>query len=111
MSNLELLKKLIKIESISPNDNGCFDVIKQQFDGLDFSFEETNYKNISNLIITNGDSKNKTFCFLGHTDVVPPGPESEWSVPPFSGEIIDNKIYGRGAADMKGGVALSLIHI
>lgn len=105
MSNLELLKKLIKIESISPNDNGCFDVIKQQFDGLDFSFEETNYKNISNLVITNGDSKNKTFCFLGHTDVVPPGPESEWSVPPFSGEIIDNKIYGRGAADMKGGVA------
>lgn len=105
MSNLELLKKLIKIESVSPNDNGCFDVIKQQFDGLDFSFEEINYKNISNLIITNGDSKNKTFCFLGHTDVVPPGPESEWSVPPFSGEIIDNKIYGRGAADMKGGVA------
>ena len=105
MSNLELLKKLIKIESISPNDNGCFDVIKQQFDGLDFSFEETNYKNISNLIITNGEPKNKTFCFLGHTDVVPPGPESEWSVPPFSGEIIDNKIYGRGAADMKGGVA------
>lgn len=105
MSNLELLKKLIKIESISPNDNGCFDVIKQQFDGFDFSFEEINYKNISNLIITNGDSKNKTFCFLGHTDVVPPGPESEWSVPPFSGEIIDNKIYGRGAADMKGGVA------
>ncbi len=105
MSNLDLLKKLIKIESISPNDNGCFDVIRQQFDGFDFSFEETNYKNISNLIITNGDSKNKTFCFLGHTDVVPPGPESEWSVPPFSGEIIDNKIYGRGAADMKGGVA------
>ena len=105
MSNLELLRKLIKIESISPNDSGCFDVIKQQFDGLDFSFEEINYKNISNLIITNGDSKNKTFCFLGHTDVVPPGPESEWSVPPFSGEIIDNKIYGRGAADMKGGVA------
>ena len=105
MNNLELLKKLIKIESISPNDNGCFDVIKQQFDGLEFSFEETKYKNISNLIITNGDSKNKTFCFLGHTDVVPPGPESEWSVPPFSGEIIENKIYGRGAADMKGGVA------
>ena len=105
MSNLDLLKKLIKIESISPNDNGCFDVIKQQFDDLDFSFRETNYKNISNLIITNGDSKNKTFCFLGHTDVVPPGPESEWSVPPFSGEIIDNKIYGRGAADMKSGVA------
>ena len=105
MNNLELLKKLIQIESISPNDNGCFDVIKQQFDGLEFSFEETKYKNISNLIITSGDSKNKTFCFLGHTDVVPPGPESEWSVPPFSGEIIENKIYGRGAADMKGGVA------
>ena len=105
MSNLDLLKKLIKIESISPNDNGCFDVIKQQFEGLDFSFEETSYKNISNLVITNGNSKNKTFCFLGHTDVVPPGPESEWTVPPFSGEIIDNKIYGRGAADMKGGVA------
>jgi len=105
VSNLDFLKKLIKIESISPNDNGCFDVIKQQFDGLNFSFEETNYKNISNLIISNGDSKEKTFCFLGHTDVVPPGPESEWTVPPFSGEIIGNKIYGRGTADMKGGVA------
>ena len=105
MSNLDFLKKLIKIESISPNDNGCFDVIKQQFDGLNFSFEESNYKNISNLIISNGDSKEKTFCFLGHTDVVPPGPESEWTVPPFSGEIIGNKIYGRGTADMKGGVA------
>ena len=105
MSNLDLLKKLIKIESISPNDNGCFDVIKQQLDDLNFSFKEKSYKNISNLIITNGDSKNKTFCFLGHTDVVPPGPESEWTVPPFSAEIIDNKIYGRGTADMKGGVA------
>ena len=107
MSNLDLLKKLIKIESISPNDNGCFDVIKQQFEGLDFSFEETSYKNISNLVITNGNSKNKTFCFLGHTDVVPPGPESEWTVPPFSGEIIDNKIYGRGAAGI--GMLVGLI--
>ena len=105
MSNLELLKKLIEIESVSPNDNGCFEVIKKEFDGLNFSFKETKYKNISNLIITNGNSKNKTFCFLGHTDVVPPGPESEWTVPPFSGEILDNKIYGRGAADMKGGVS------
>ena len=108
MSNLDFLKKLIKIESISPNDNGCFDVIKQQFDGLNFSFEETNYKNISNLIISNGDSKDKTFCFLGHTDVVPPGPESEWTVPPFSGEIIGNKIYGRGTADMKSFIACAL---
>ena len=45
MSNLDLLKKLIKIESISPNDNGCFDVIKQGFDGLYFSFEEKIFKN------------------------------------------------------------------
>ena len=66
VSNLELLKKLIKIESISPNDNGCFDVIKQQFDGLDFSFEEINYKNISNLIITNGDSKIKLLFFRSY---------------------------------------------
>ena len=67
MSNLELLKKLIEIESVSPNDNGCFEVIKKEFDGLNFSFKETKYKNISNLIITNGNSKNKTFCFLSHT--------------------------------------------
>ena len=44
MSNLDLLKKLIKIESISPNDNGCFDVIKQQFDDLDFSLEKQTIK-------------------------------------------------------------------
>ena len=49
MSNLELLKKLIKIESISPNDNGCFDVIKQQFDGLDFSLKKQTIK----ILVTN----------------------------------------------------------
>ena len=62
-------------------------------------------KNIKNLIIHRESHQKKTFCFLGHTDVVPTGPEELWSSPPFKPTIRNEKLFGRGAADMKSGLA------
>ena len=104
--NLEsLTKQLIQIESISPNDAGCFDILESILEGMNFSCERISYKNVENLYAVIG-SQGPTLCFLGHTDVVPTGPSDQWTYPPFSGETHDDHIYGRGAADM-----LSLIHI
>ena len=70
---------------------------------MNFSCERISYKNVENLYAVIG-SQGPTLCFLGHTDVVPTGPEDQWTHPPFSGETHDDHIYGRGAADMKGNI-------
>ncbi len=106
--NLEnLVTDLIKIESISPKDKGCFDLIEPILSELGFMSERINYKNVENLYSVYGNS-GPTFCFLGHTDVVPTGPENLWTHPPFSAKKVDDKIYGRGAADMKGNICAFL---
>ena len=106
--NLEnLVTDLIKIESISPKDKGCFDLIEPILNELGFISERINYKNVENLYSVYGNS-GPTFCFLGHTDVVPTGPENLWTHPPFSAKKVDDKIYGRGAADMKGNICAFL---
>jgi succinyl-diaminopimelate desuccinylase len=106
--NLEnLVTDLIKIESISPKDKGCFDLIEPILSELGFISERINYKNVENLYSVYGNS-GPTFCFLGHTDVVPTGPENLWTHPPFSAKKVDDKIYGRGAADMKGNICAFL---
>ena len=106
--NLEnLVTDLIKIESISPKDKGCFDLIEPILNELGFVSERINYKNVENLYSVYGNS-GPTFCFLGHTDVVPTGPENLWTHPPFSAKKVDDKIYGRGAADMKGNICAFL---
>ena len=101
---IELLQSLIKIKSLSPQDLGCFDLIENELQELDFHCERINYQNVENLYATIGTS-GKLFCFLGHTDVVPTGPEENWKYPPFSGTIEGDLLYGRGVADMKGSVA------
>ena len=101
---IELLQSLIKIKSLSPQDLGCFDLIENELQELDFHCERINYQNVENLYATIGTS-GKLFCFLGHTDVVPTGPEEKWKYPPFSGTIEGDLLYGRGVADMKGSVA------
>tara|TARA_Y100001970_G_scaffold112733_1_gene140670 strand:- start:2909 stop:4036 length:1128 start_codon:yes stop_codon:yes gene_type:complete len=101
---IELLQNLVKIKSISPNDFGCFDLIEDELSELGFNCERINYLNVENLYATIGNS-GKLFCFLGHTDVVPSGPEENWKYPPFSATIEDDLLYGRGVADMKGSVA------
>ena len=101
---IELLQKLLQIKSLSPKDMGCFDLIEKELIKLNFKCERINYLNVENLYATIGN-KGKIFCFLGHTDVVPTGPEDKWKYPPFSATIEDDLLYGRGTADMKAPVA------
>lgn len=101
---IEFLQKLIQIQSISPRDEGCFDLIEERLNKLNFKCERINYLNVENLYATYGD-KGKIFCFLGHTDVVPTGPVNQWTYPPFSGHIEGDVMYGRGTADMKASIA------
>ena len=101
---IELLQNLVQIKSISPKDMGCFDLIEKELQDLSFKIERINYQNVENLYATIGTS-GKLFCFLGHTDVVPTGPEDKWKYPPFSARIEGDLLYGRGTADMKAPVA------
>ena len=105
MSALELAQSLIKIKSISPEDGGCFDLIEAELIPLGFQIEKIPELNCETLLAKYGDS-GKVFCYLGHTDVVPSGPEDEWTSPPFEANIVDGELIGRGAADMKGSVAV-----
>jgi succinyl-diaminopimelate desuccinylase len=109
-SLIHLAQSLIEIKSLSPRDEGCFDVIEDFLDKLNFKSERINYLNVENLYSTIG-SKGPLFCFLGHTDVVPSGPEELWDVNPFRPEVVNNYLIGRGSADMKGAVATFLIAV
>jgi succinyl-diaminopimelate desuccinylase len=104
---IEFLQKLIKIQSLSPRDEGCFDLIEERLNKLEFNCERINYANVENLYAAYGD-KGKLFCFLGHTDVVPTGPEEQWTHPPFSAHIDGDLLFGRGTADMKASIAAFL---
>ena len=109
-SLIHLAQCLIKIKSLSPRYEGCFDVIEDFLDKLNFKSERINYLNVENLYSTIG-LKGPLFCFLGHTDVVPSGPEELWDVNPFRPEVVNNYLIGRGSADMKGAVATFLIAV
>ncbi|MDB9700421.1 succinyl-diaminopimelate desuccinylase [Gammaproteobacteria bacterium] len=104
MSALNLAQSLIRIKSISPNDGGCFDILEPELASLGFNVEKIKELNCETLLAKLGN-KGKIFCYLGHTDVVPSGPEEEWSSHPFEANVIDGHLIGRGAADMKGSVA------
>ena len=105
MSALELAQSLIRIKSISPDDGGCFDLIEAELIPLGFQIEKIPELNCETLL-AKFDSSGKVFCYLGHTDVVPSGPEEEWTSHPFEANIVDGELIGRGAADMKGSVAV-----
>jgi succinyl-diaminopimelate desuccinylase len=101
---LTLLEELIKKPSVTPDDAGCQDLLAQRLTKIGFEDERLNFDNTQNIWLRRGGSK-PLFVFLGHTDVVPPGPLNAWETPPFEPAIRDGKLYGRGAADMKGGIA------
>lgn len=101
---LDLTCELIRRRSLTPDDAGCQTLIGERLQRAGFAIENLNFGDVSNLWATHGNG-DPVFVFLGHTDVVPTGPENEWTSPPFEPTIRDGKLYGRGAADMKSGVA------
>lgn len=106
---LKYTQALVQRQSVTPNDAGCQQWIKEKLETLGFSVDILNDHGVSNLIAKYTPVK-KRYCmaFAGHTDVVTAGDETKWSYSPFSGEIADGRLYGRGVADMKGGIAAFL---
>ncbi|MCG6117521.1 MAG: succinyl-diaminopimelate desuccinylase [Aquimonas sp.] len=105
MDVVELTAELIRRASVTPTDAGCQALIAERLQAAGFHVEHLRFGEVDNLWATLGES-GPTFAFLGHTDVVPPGPEQAWSSPPFEPTLTpDGMLRGRGAADMKGSVA------
>ena len=104
---LKFTEQLINRQSVTPEDAGCQKLIAERLEKLGFKATHLRFDDVDNLWITHGDT-GPLFAFAGHTDVVPTGPIEEWKTDPFKAEIIDGMLYGRGAADMKGGIAAML---
>ena len=107
-TTLELTIELINRQSVTPEDGGCQQLIAERLEKSGFKATHLRFEEVDNLWITHGNS-GPLFAFAGHTDVVPTGPIDEWKTDPFKAEIIDGMLYGRGAADMKGGIAAMVI--
>jgi succinyl-diaminopimelate desuccinylase len=105
---LELARQLIALPSVTPDDHGCLDLIAARLRPLGFVCERIDVGTVSNLWARRGTAA-PLLCFAGHTDVVPPGPEAQWSSPPFVPTERDRRLYGRGAADMKSSLAAMVV--
>jgi succinyl-diaminopimelate desuccinylase len=103
-SALELTRDLIARASVSPEDGGCQELLAGRLQALGFSIEHLPFGPVRNLWARRG-SASPLLCFAGHTDVVPPGPLEEWQSDPFTPTERAGLLYGRGAADMKSGLA------
>ncbi len=103
-ATLELAKALISRPSVTPQDEGCLDLISEHLRPLGFTCTRLPFGEVDNLWAIWGDT-GPIIAFAGHTDVVPTGDLAEWASDPFNPEIRDGMLYGRGAADMKGSLA------
>ncbi|MET3999908.1 succinyl-diaminopimelate desuccinylase [Marinobacterium sp. MBR-109] len=101
---LDLAMELISRRSVTPEDDGCQELMISRLEKLGFRIERLPFEEVTNLWARRGDS-GPLFCFAGHTDVVPSGPEAQWQFPPFEPCIEEGYLCGRGAADMKGSIA------
>ncbi len=106
-ATLELTQDLIARNSITPADEGCQRLMASRLEARGFRIEHLRYGNVDNLWAVRGEGS-PVLCFAGHTDVVPTGPREEWRSDPFKPTIVDGVLYGRGAADMKSGLAAML---
>lgn len=107
-ATLELTKALIARPSVTPDDQGCQQMICDRLEPLGFKAEHMRFDDVDNLWLRRG-TEAPVLCFAGHTDVVPTGPLNEWGSDPFQPEIRDGMLYGRGAADMKGSIAAFVV--
>ena len=105
---LELAFDLIKRRSVTPEDDGCQKLMMDRLAAVGFNNEELRFEDVDNFWSRRG-TEGPVVCFAGHTDVVPTGPEENWTYPPFEPQIHDGLLYGRGAADMKGSLAAFLV--
>ncbi|MDZ5762292.1 Succinyl-diaminopimelate desuccinylase [Candidatus Cyrtobacter comes] len=109
MSQIEILQRLIRCQSVTPKDDGAMNLVKTILEGIGFSVKIVHFgesdDRVLNLYAKFG-SGSKNVCFAGHVDVVPAG--DGWSHDPFSGHIENGKLYGRGAVDMKGAIASAI---
>jgi succinyl-diaminopimelate desuccinylase len=105
---LELTRELTARPSITPDDAGCQRLIAERLLPLGFNVEWFLCGDVSNVLFTRGQGS-PSLWFLGHTDVVPPGPEDMWTFLPFHPDEKDGELYGRGVADMKGAVAAMVV--
>ncbi|HLW25771.1 MAG TPA: succinyl-diaminopimelate desuccinylase [Steroidobacteraceae bacterium] len=101
---LELTRALIARPSVSPDDGGCQAVLIERLAASGFSIERLPFGPVENFWARRGATA-PLLCFAGHTDVVPPGPLEEWRNDPFTPVEHEGLLYGRGAADMKSGLA------
>jgi succinyl-diaminopimelate desuccinylase len=101
---LQLTQDLISRASVTPADLGCQQLMMGRLAAVGFRNELMNYGSVENFWATHGKG-GPVLCFAGHTDVVPTGPLEEWRSPPFQPTVVDGRLYGRGAADMKSGLA------
>ncbi len=104
MDPLPLLQDLIRCPSVTPADAGAMAVLEAALEPLGFTCTRLRFGEIENLFARRGTA-GPHLCFAGHTDVVPPGDLSAWTADPFGGEVRNGVVYGRGATDMKGGIA------
>ncbi len=101
---VELARDLIRRPSVTPADAGAMGVMERVLTDLGFACRMMPFEGTPNLYARRGTA-GPNLCFAGHTDVVPPGPTESWSSGPFEAEVRDGMLIGRGAVDMKGGIA------
>jgi hypothetical protein len=101
---IDLALELIRRRSVTPADGGCQELLGGLLEEAGFSVEHMPFGKVSNLWARHGGDS-PVLCFAGHTDVVPPGPRKDWEHDPFEPELSDGWLKGRGAADMKTGIA------
>ncbi|WP_296819011.1 succinyl-diaminopimelate desuccinylase [Brevundimonas sp.] len=99
-----LTRALIRKPSVTPADEGAMDLVQAELEALGFACRRMTFEGIENLYARRGTAS-PNLCFAGHTDVVPTGPTEAWSSDPFAAEVSEGVIVGRGAVDMKGGIA------
>lgn len=109
-AEIELLCDLIQKRSVTPDDAGCQQVLSSRLEALGFECETLVFGEVTNLWARRGSAA-PLLCFAGHTDVVPPGNEADWNTDPFTPTARNGLLYGRGTADMKGGLASMLVAI